>query len=730
MKNLIIILIIIAIITVPIYFVWNSNQINNDFYDSLNEFNLLLKEGNYVEAKNVYDQSSSTLKANYNISLESYEEELVQQAKLKESTQESLDLLYSYNEIGYRSETLNTAILYYEDLLQSNYIFAQGIEFFNNKDYENAMIFFNDVLDYDENYDQAQQYLNEYHIYNLAWEQASDNNAYGRNPQPNSIANQSNYVYLPYKRNGTNAIYKINLSTYSFHSFPIASCEYGAEISNLNIVGDYIFFLVNYNTAINEEGMKSAVYRISTEGSDLRKVADCDYSYLITYKDSFYAISESKGLVKADKYFFDEQILIDTDEQIKAIQMVDDGIYYTAYDDVKDITTQYFYDGEEIDEMIQEANLHFYHYDDYNIIYYDITTFHEYLYQDAEHNNVLFTGNLFKYYGMLNNSIIFTAIGDYSQECIRVVDLNTYYSTYSEPGNSISYVPLGICYEEGIILLESDAGISITTEDMRIQNTFQLSHINDSMLAENEKKLEIDINIYSQQPNTQTSENSWIYTDEHTRFETQKVYLDKFESTAYITHIYTTNFNWLKAENLEGGQTPHEATGNIVWAMSSQAYSEQPAYIDEDRGILNKDVYVYNDDGLFFAYRAANNISAEKAISNNILYVFTEGKIILDNYNITNDSLKTVNRYGRSAIGMVEAGHYVAISVEIPQRKLKGMTQYALAELMKDQGCISAFSFDYGYGPFIMLLGEYVHQTNEEDMVLPPYSEIIYYSTD
>lgn len=730
MKRLLVILIIIVIIGVPLYLVFNNQQSQDNFYENINAFDLLLREQNYEQAKAVYEQASNTFKANYNISLEAYAEELVQQAKRKDTTQDSLDLLYSYNQIGYSSETLNTAILHYENLLQSNYIFVQGVEYFSNKEYENAIECFNDVLDYDENYNEAQRYLNDYHEYNLAWEQAADNNAYGRNPQPNSIANQSNYVYLPYKQDGTNAIYKINLSTYSVLSFPIASNDYGAKISNLNIVGEYIFFLVEYNTAINEDGMKAAVYRISTEGTDLIKVADCDYSYLITYKDNFYAISASKGIVMVDKYFVDEQSLVDTDQEIKAMQMAEEGIYYTAYDEEEDITIQYFYDGENTEELLKEINLHYYHYDDYNIIYYDSNTFFEYLYQEKSTNIQLYAGDIYKYYGMLNESIILTSLGDYQQECIRVKNFDTYSFSFRASTSKISYVPIGICYEEGIILLESDAGISITTEDMRIQNTFQLSHINDSILVGNKDKLDINVNLYSENENTQNLENTWIYSDQSTHIETQKVYLDQIESIAYITHIYTTDFNWLKTEQIEKGQMPQEAVSGIAWAMSAQAYNEEPNYVDEDRGILNEDVYVYNDDGLFFGYRQANNVPAEKAISNNILFVFTEGRIILDNHKITSDSTRYINQDGRSAIGIVEAGHYIAVTVPNAQKELKGLSQYALAQLMQDEGCISAFSFDYGYGPYVMMSNEFILEIDEDDMVLPSYSEMLYYTLD
>ena len=103
--------------------------------------------------------------ANYNISLEGHAEDLVENAKKQETTQDSLDLLYAFKEIGYSTETIDDAITYYEDLLQSNYIFEQGLQLYESKNYKEAMDCFNDVLEYDENYAKAQEYLANYQEY-------------------------------------------------------------------------------------------------------------------------------------------------------------------------------------------------------------------------------------------------------------------------------------------------------------------------------------------------------------------------------------------------------------------------------------------------------------------------------------------------------------------------------------------------------------------------------------
>ena len=366
-------------------------------------------------------------------------------------------MLYSYKDIGYPSTDIDNAILYYEDLLQSNYIFQKGLEYYNNNDFENAIDCFNDVLEDDENYEIAQGYLKSYQEYILAWKEAADNSAYGRSPYPNSIAFKDNYIYLPYKFNDSIAILRINAATYTILSFPIVSSENDAEVSDINIVGNYMFFLIEQNNPSSKDnGINCAVYRMSLEGKDLVKITDCDYSYLLSYRDKFYAISQSKGIVSVDNYFVEDEVLVDTDDEIVQMQLVDGGIYYTVKNEDDELNTVYFYDSETNKEVMQKENVHYYDYGDDNIICYDSNKFYEYLYHEdmsagGANNNQIYAGDIYKYYGKLNDSVIFTFSGDYQQECIRVKDIKKFKNTYVASASEISYAPLGICYDAGVI---------------------------------------------------------------------------------------------------------------------------------------------------------------------------------------------------------------------------------------------------------------------------------------
>ena len=736
MKKLIIIIIIIVLVGVPAYLVLSTRMSQDNFYTQLNEFSSLLNQQEYEQARNIYDSASDSLKANYNISLEGHAQDLAEKAKKEATTQDSLDMLYAFREIGYGSETIDDAIEYYENLLQSNYIFQQGLEHYSNKEYEEAMACFSDVLEYDDNYQAAQGYLEKYQTYIMAWKEAADNNKYGRSTYPNAIAYQDNFIYLPYKFDDANAILKINSVTYSIISIPIVSNENGAEISDLNIVGDYIFFLIKQDTLIPGEKSNNAVYRISTSGENLEKLTDCDYTYLISYKDRFYAVSKSQGLISTDNYFQEEIVLSECEDEVVNIQLTDEGIYYTSHNDETGINTQYYYDGETTEEIDDGKNLHYYNYGTENIIYYDSNAFYEYMFhQDlssgAEKNTLLYPGDIYKYYGMLNGSILFTILGDYQQECMRVKNIRTYANTYKAATNEISYIPLGICYDAGMILLQSDAGISLTTENMRIQQTIALPHLNNSVLTENEQLITVQNDYFSQEPVLVTNDNQWYYSDENVSIRTEKLYFETIESTVYISYIHTADNKWLEIEQMAKQESLPDKREHIIWAAAAQAYGKEPEVIDDIKGILNTDVYTFNDDGMFFVYRSADLITADKILASNIRYVFSQGTIILDDYKITNDSIAAGGSLsGRSAIGMIEAGNYVVVTAEESTRSNKGLSLYTLAQIFKEEGCVSAYSFDYNAGPFLIFDNEYIYQNIIKSENTENYNEAMLYTAE
>lgn len=62
----------------------------------------------------------------------------------------------------------------------------------------------------------------------------------------------------------------------------------------------------------------------------------------------------------------------------------------------------------------------------------------------------------------------------------------------------------------------------------------------------------------------------------------------------------------------------------------------------------------------------------------------------------------------RTALGMIEPGHYIAVMVEGRHRKSKGCSLVRLAELVKNRGCTQALNLDGGETACILFMGKQI----------------------
>ena len=68
----------------------------------------------------------------------------------------------------------------------------------------------------------------------------------------------------------------------------------------------------------------------------------------------------------------------------------------------------------------------------------------------------------------------------------------------------------------------------------------------------------------------------------------------------------------------------------------------------------------------------------------------------------------TNTRNPRTALGMIEPGHYIAVMVEGRHKQSKGCTLVDLAQLMKDKGCVQAMNLDGGETSCILFMGKQI----------------------
>ena len=85
----------------------------------------------------------------------------------------------------------------------------------------------------------------------------------------------------------------------------------------------------------------------------------------------------------------------------------------------------------------------------------------------------------------------------------------------------------------------------------------------------------------------------------------------------------------------------------------------------------------------------------------------------------------------RTAIGMVEPGHYVVILCDGRQPSSSGLTFRSLADLFETEGCTDAYALDGGQSSAMIFMGNYIntHMNDDNGQYFRPLSEIIYFGT-
>ena len=78
----------------------------------------------------------------------------------------------------------------------------------------------------------------------------------------------------------------------------------------------------------------------------------------------------------------------------------------------------------------------------------------------------------------------------------------------------------------------------------------------------------------------------------------------------------------------------------------------------------------------------------------------------------------TNTRNPRTALGMFEPGHFLAVMVEGRYKKSKGCTLVDLAQMIKDRGCVQALNLDGGETACILFMGKQIctvgHSSNKK----------------
>ena len=144
--------------------------------------------------------------------------------------------------------------------------------------------------------------------------------------------------------------------------------------------------------------------------------------------------------------------------------------------------------------------------------------------------------------------------------------------------------------------------------------------------------------------------------------------------------------------------------GNILWDDPMTREMDMPNY----------ETFAILDNGDAESYMSTD-YSADQYLADGATEVFTFGPCLVRDGELT-EYIKRANKsYNpRLALGVAEAGHYVAVLCEGRVARSKGVQMAHLAQIMKDNGCRIAVNMDGGQTAVFAFMGKQLNQVIEE----------------
>ncbi len=250
-------------------------------------------------------------------------------------------------------------------------------------------------------------------------------------------------------------------------------------------------------------------------------------------------------------------------------------------------------------------------------------------------------------------------------------------------------------------------------------------------------------NSYLVTEDTEESETEDVETTEEIKAETiitDSTYSDENititittkvvnDTTVYICDIYCSiQYLQTALANSTYGTNVTEKTSEIadsvgaILAINGDFYgANKKGYVIKN-GVLYRDtvrndseygdLVVYSDGSWDIIYE--DEISAEELMEDGVVQLFAFGPTLVYDGEIVVSEDDEVDRSmtnnPRTAIGIVEDGHYVFVVSDGRTDESEGLSLYELAQVLEDCGCTLAYNLDGGGSSTLVFMGEVINK--------------------
>ncbi len=218
------------------------------------------------------------------------------------------------------------------------------------------------------------------------------------------------------------------------------------------------------------------------------------------------------------------------------------------------------------------------------------------------------------------------------------------------------------------------------------------------------------------------------------------------DTTVYVADVQIADISLLKtafagntyARNLTETTSRQASTVGAILAINGDYYGAQERGYVLRNGVLyrssakrNTDALVIGTDG-HFSIVSESSTSAEELQSANAWQVLTFGPALVEDGKVTVSAGEEVGRSmqsnPRTAIGEIDAGHYLLVVTDGRTSQSAGLSLQELAEVMQSLGAKVAYNLDGGGSSTMVFQGRVVNQptTNGRSIQERGVSDIVY----
>jgi len=220
----------------------------------------------------------------------------------------------------------------------------------------------------------------------------------------------------------------------------------------------------------------------------------------------------------------------------------------------------------------------------------------------------------------------------------------------------------------------------------------------------------------------------------------------EYDTAIYVADVRLSSPEYLKTALAKGayGKNIRQKTSEIsdnnggILAVNGDFYGVQESGYVLRNGILyrdtaardNEDLVIYKDGS--FGIVEEKNVSAESLVADGAVQIlaFGPGLVMNGEIAVTEDeevgTAKASNP--RTAIGMVDALHYLFVVSDGRTRESAGLKLYELAEFMQSLGAVTAYNLDGGGSATMYFNGRVINKptTNGKSFEERNVSDIVY----